>query len=105
MYAYKVTQTEQDELQAALREAISLNPELKQQEQRAAFCLFGAEWFRRHHEHGRNGLPHEVIRANVQMGKAQWETDNKDGARRYFEAALRAFEGRRGQGSSANFHR
>lgn len=52
LYAYKVTQAEQDDLQAALKDAMLINPELKQQEQRAAFCLFGAEWFRRHHEEG-----------------------------------------------------
>lgn len=45
-------------------------------------------WLR---EYGRTGLPHEVIRANVQMGRSQWELDNKDEARRYFEAALQVW--------------
>jgi tetratricopeptide (TPR) repeat protein len=43
-------------------------------------------WLR---SYGRRALPHEVIRANVQMGVAKWELDDKDGARRYFEAAVR----------------
>lgn len=52
LYAYKVTQAEQDDLQASLMDAILINPELRHPEQRAAFCLFGAEWFRMHHEQG-----------------------------------------------------
>jgi len=45
-------------------------------------------WLR---EYGRQGLPHEVIRANVQMGRAEWESDNKDSARHYFEAAVQSW--------------
>ncbi len=42
--------------------------------------------------YGRRGLPHEVIRANVQMGRAKWELDDKNTARRYFEAATREWQ-------------
>ncbi|MEC7522618.1 MAG: tetratricopeptide repeat protein [Myxococcota bacterium] len=43
-------------------------------------------WLR---SYGRRALPHEVIRANVQMGRAQWELEERDDAKRYFEAAVR----------------
>ncbi len=43
--------------------------------------------------YGRTALPHEVIRANVQMGRAQWELDHRDQAEPHFRAATRAFEG------------
>jgi len=46
-------------------------------------------WLRRY---GRRGLPHEVIRANVQMGRALWEQDDRTGSRRYFEAATREWQ-------------
>ncbi|MCZ7678458.1 MAG: hypothetical protein M5U28_06675 [Sandaracinaceae bacterium] len=42
--------------------------------------------------YGRRGLPHEVIRANVQMGRAQWELERRDDARRHFEAATREWQ-------------
>lgn len=40
----------------------------------------------------RHGMPHQIIRANVLIGRAYWETDNKDRARRYFETAKAAWE-------------
>lgn len=43
-------------------------------------------------DYGRRALPHEVIRANVQMGRAKWETDDKREAERYFRAATQAFQ-------------
>ncbi|MEO1990366.1 MAG: hypothetical protein ABGW78_00415, partial [Pirellulales bacterium] len=52
LYAYKVTPEELEQLQQALKAALAISPELKQQDHRAAFCLFGAEWFRRHHVDG-----------------------------------------------------
>ncbi|EDL62311.1 STY4851/ECs_5259 family protein [Gimesia maris] len=52
LYAYKVTQEELLMLQAALKDALQVNPELRKKEQQAAFCLFGAEWFRRNHDQG-----------------------------------------------------
>jgi tetratricopeptide (TPR) repeat protein len=46
-------------------------------------------WLR---SYGRRALPHEVIRANVQLGRAKWELDDRDHARRYFEAASREWQ-------------
>lgn len=43
-------------------------------------------WLR---SYGRRALPHEVIRANVQMGRSQWELEQRDDAKRYFESAVR----------------
>lgn len=51
-------------------------------------------WLR---DYGRRGLPHEVIRANVQMGRAQWELERRDEARRHFEAAVREWQRDAGQ--------
>ena len=42
--------------------------------------------------YGRTGLPHEVIRANVQMGRAKWELEDTNGARQFFEAATREWQ-------------
>lgn len=42
--------------------------------------------------YGRTALPHEIIRANVQMGRAQWELDHKDQAAQYFRAATETFQ-------------
>ncbi|MBX3270933.1 MAG: tetratricopeptide repeat protein [Sandaracinaceae bacterium] len=52
------------------------------------------DWLRRH---GRRAFPHEVIRANVQMGRALWEQDDKNGARRFFETATREWQRDAGQ--------
>jgi tetratricopeptide (TPR) repeat protein len=46
-------------------------------------------WLR---EYGRTGLPHEVIRAHVQMGRSEWELDERDRAEEHFRAAVRAWE-------------
>ncbi|MGF1469689.1 MAG: tetratricopeptide repeat protein [Sandaracinaceae bacterium] len=43
------------------------------------------DWLSRY---GRRAQPHQVIRANVQLGVAELGLDNKDTARRYFERAL-----------------
>lgn len=43
-------------------------------------------------EYGRQALPQEVIRANVQMGRSQWELDRKREAEPHFRAAVQAFE-------------
>ncbi|MGE3629569.1 MAG: tetratricopeptide repeat protein [Sandaracinaceae bacterium] len=51
-------------------------------------------WLR---SYGRQAYPHEVIRANVQMGVAKWRADARNDARRYFEAALREWERDAGQ--------
>lgn len=51
-------------------------------------------WLR---SYGRQALPHEVIRANVQMGRAKWELDDKSGARSYFESAVRAWSRNAGE--------
>lgn len=53
LYAYRLTEEELYELREALQDEIVVNPELRRIEQRAAFCLFGAEWFRRNHVDGR----------------------------------------------------
>ncbi len=42
--------------------------------------------------YGRTALPHEVIRANVQMGRARWELDQRDQAQPAFRAATQAWE-------------
>lgn len=42
--------------------------------------------------YGRTALPHEIIRANVQMGRAQWELDRRDQAEPHFRAATQAWE-------------
>jgi tetratricopeptide (TPR) repeat protein len=47
-------------------------------------------WLR---EYGRTGLPHEVIRANVQMARSEWELDERDRAEDHFRAAVRVWEG------------
>jgi len=52
LYAYKVTPEELQSLRDALQDTLKIHPELRKPEQRAAFCLFGAEWFRLHHEDG-----------------------------------------------------
>lgn len=52
LYAYKVTQEELELLQSALKDALQANSGLTKTEQQAAFCLFGAEWFRRNHDQG-----------------------------------------------------
>lgn len=41
--------------------------------------------------YGRTALPHEIIRANVQMGRAQWELERRDQAEQYFRAATQAW--------------
>lgn len=46
-------------------------------------------WMR---DYGRRGLPHEVIRAHVQMGRAEWETDERTQAETHFRAAVRVWE-------------
>jgi len=43
------------------------------------------------HDYGRTGLPHEVIRANVQMGRAKWELDDQEHAESFFRAAVSAW--------------
>ncbi|MFN9808886.1 MAG: tetratricopeptide repeat protein [Deltaproteobacteria bacterium] len=42
--------------------------------------------------YGRTALPHEVIRANVQMGRAQWQLEHRDQAEPHFRAATQAYE-------------
>jgi tetratricopeptide (TPR) repeat protein len=42
--------------------------------------------------YGRTALPHEVIRANVQMGRAQWELDHRDLAEPHFRSATQAWQ-------------
>ncbi|MCB9591314.1 MAG: tetratricopeptide repeat protein [Sandaracinaceae bacterium] len=51
-------------------------------------------WLRRY---GRRGLPHEVISANVQMGHALWMQEDRNGARRNFEAATREWQRNAGE--------
>ena len=51
-------------------------------------------WLRRY---GRQALPHEVIRAHVQQGVALWNQDDKNGARRHFEAATREWQRNAGE--------
>jgi tetratricopeptide (TPR) repeat protein len=46
------------------------------------------DWLRRY---GRSALPHEVIRANVQLGRAKWETDDAPHAESFFRAAVSAW--------------
>ena len=50
--------------------------------------------------YGRQALPHEVIRANVQMGRAQWEMDQRDRAEEYFRTAVSTWT--RGAGEAIN---
>lgn len=51
-------------------------------------------WLRRY---GRRALPHEVIRAHVQQGVALWNQDDKNAARRHFEAATREWQRNAGE--------
>lgn len=51
-------------------------------------------WLRRY---GRRAYPHEVIRANVQMGVALWRQDDRNGARRFFETATREWQRNAGE--------
>lgn len=51
-------------------------------------------WLR---EYGRRALPHEVIQANVQLGRAKWELDDKNDAKRYFETATREWQRNAGE--------
>ncbi|MCA9605839.1 MAG: tetratricopeptide repeat protein [Myxococcales bacterium] len=51
-------------------------------------------WLRRY---GRRAYPHEVIRANVQMGVALWRQEDKNGARRFFETATREWQRNAGE--------
>lgn len=44
------------------------------------------------HDYGRTALPHEIIRANVQMGRAETEMGRPDRAEPYFSVAVRAWE-------------
>ena len=46
-------------------------------------------WLR---EYGRTGLPHEVIRAHIQMGRSEWELDERDRAEDHFRSAVRVWE-------------
>lgn len=43
------------------------------------------------HDYGRSALPHEVIRANVQMGRAKYESDDEVHAEPFFRAAVSAW--------------
>lgn len=54
LYGYRCTQVELDRLEAALREALSGWPASRPIPPAVAqlFCLWGAEWWRRHHEAG-----------------------------------------------------
>ncbi|MDQ3033466.1 MAG: tetratricopeptide repeat protein [Myxococcota bacterium] len=45
-------------------------------------------WLR---SYGRQALPHEVIRANVYLGRAKWETDDRGRAEGHFRAAVQAW--------------
>ena len=52
LYSYRVTPTELDLLQAELKSLFAERGSLKWAEECGAFCLFGAEWFRRHYRSG-----------------------------------------------------
>jgi tetratricopeptide (TPR) repeat protein len=41
--------------------------------------------------YGKVGMPHQVIEANTAIGRALWELNNKSEARKYFEAAVKAW--------------
>ncbi|RLB53231.1 MAG: hypothetical protein DRJ42_12505 [Deltaproteobacteria bacterium] len=41
----------------------------------------------------RQALPHQIIKANVQIGAAHWTTDNRDRAKGFYQTAIRAYEG------------
>ncbi|MFO0681416.1 MAG: tetratricopeptide repeat protein [Sandaracinus sp.] len=43
------------------------------------------------HDYGRSALPHEVIRANVQMGRAKYESNDAEHAEPFFRAAVSAW--------------
>lgn len=43
------------------------------------------------HDYGRSALPHEIIRANVQMGRAKYESDDAEHAEPFFRAAVSAW--------------
>ncbi|UJR80357.1 tetratricopeptide repeat protein [Sandaracinus amylolyticus] len=51
-------------------------------------------------QYGRQALPHEVIRANVQMGRAQWELEERGQAEGYFRTATQVWT--RGAGEAIN---
>jgi hypothetical protein len=44
-------------------------------------------------QYGRVGMPHQVIQANTAIGRAFWETNKKADAKRYFDAAVREWNG------------
>jgi tetratricopeptide (TPR) repeat protein len=42
--------------------------------------------------YGRQALPHEVIRAHVQIGRAHWELDERNQAEEYFRQAVQVWQ-------------
>lgn len=52
IYAYKITEDELQGLRQELSERLRLTGKFRTEEECAAFCLFGAEWFRRHYDRG-----------------------------------------------------
>ena len=42
-------------------------------------------------KYGRVGMPHQVIEANTAIGRAYWELNRKAEARKYFQAAVKAW--------------
>lgn len=49
----------------------------------------------------RSALPHQVMHANVSLGKAFWNTDEKDKSERYFKEAWGMWEGGAGEAIQA----
>jgi tetratricopeptide (TPR) repeat protein len=43
--------------------------------------------------YARQALPHQVVRANVEIGNAHWAQNDRDRARGFYDTALRAFRG------------
>ena len=52
LYRYRVTSDELERLRKELSLLFTTRGSLRMPEEYAAFCLFGAEWFRRHYQSG-----------------------------------------------------
>ena len=50
LYVYKVTSNELEMLRTELNNRLSVAGKFRTPEECAAFCLFGAEWFRRNYD-------------------------------------------------------
>lgn len=52
LYSYKITTEELESLRTELKNLLTIAGKFRTSEECSAFCLFGAEWFRRHYDRG-----------------------------------------------------